>query len=83
MIRRIEGTVDAVDTPIGLLPAEDGLNLDGLDLSEEAVEQLFAIDQTSWLAECDLTEEYFDKFGDKVPAALRAELASVRYHLKD
>jgi phosphoenolpyruvate carboxykinase (GTP) len=83
MIRRIEGKADAVDTPIGLLPAEDGLNLDGLDLSEEAVDQLFAIDQASWLAECDLTEEYFDKFGDKVPPALRAELASVRYHLKD
>ena len=83
MIRRIEGSADAVDTPIGLLPAEDGLNLDGLDLSQEAVDQLFAIDQTSWLAECDLTEEYFDKFGDRVPPALRAELASVRYHLKD
>ncbi|MDJ0348055.1 phosphoenolpyruvate carboxykinase (GTP) [Cryobacterium sp. PH29-G1] len=83
MIRRIQGTADAVDTPIGLLPAENGLNLDGLDLSKEAVDQLFAIDQTSWLAECDLTEEYFDKFGEKVPPALRAELASVRYHLKD
>ncbi len=83
MIRRIEGSAGAVDTPIGLLPTENGLNLDGLDLSTEAVDQLFAIDQTSWLAECDLTEEYFDKFGDKVPAALRAELASVRYHLKD
>ncbi|SDM73816.1 phosphoenolpyruvate carboxykinase (GTP) [Cryobacterium flavum] len=83
MIRRIQGRIDAVDTPIGLLPAEDGLNLDGLDLSKEAVDQLFAIDKTSWLAECDLTEEYFDKFGDKVPPALRAELASVRYHLKD
>ena len=83
MIRRIEGSADAVDTPIGLLPAEGALNLDGLDLSQESVDQLFAIDQTSWLAECDLTEEYFDKFGDKVPPALRAELASVRYHLKD
>ena len=83
MIRRIEGSADAVDTPIGLLPAEGALNLDGLDLSKESVDQLFAIDQTSWLAECDLTEEYFDKFGDKVPPALRAELASVRYHLKD
>ena len=82
MIRRIEGTADAVDTPIGLLPAEGSLNLDGLDLSKESVDQLFAIDQTSWLAECDLTEEYFDKFGDRVPPALRAELASVRYHLK-
>jgi len=83
MIRRIEGSADAVDTPIGLLPAEGGLNLDGLNLSTEAVDSLFAIDQTSWLTECDLTEEYFDKFGDRVPPALRAELASVRYHLKD
>lgn len=83
MIRRVEGKAHAIDTPIGLLPAENGLNLDGLDLSPESVDQLFAIDQTSWLAECDLTEQYFNKFGDTVPPALRAELASVRYHLKD
>ncbi len=82
MIRRIEGSTGAVDTPIGLLPADGALNLTGLDLSAEDVDQLFAIDQTSWLTECDLTEEYFDTFGNKVPPALRAELASVRYHLK-
>ncbi|KGJ72484.1 phosphoenolpyruvate carboxykinase [Cryobacterium roopkundense] len=82
MVRRIEGSADAIDTPIGLLPAEDGLNLDGLDLSKEALDQLFDIDTNSWLAECDLTEEYFTKFGDRMPPALLAELASVRYHLK-
>ncbi|WP_081882241.1 phosphoenolpyruvate carboxykinase (GTP) [Cryobacterium sp. MLB-32] len=83
MVRRIEGHADAIDTPIGLLPTEDGLNIDGLDLAPEALEQLFDIDTNSWLAECDLTEEYFAKFGDRMPAALLAELASVRYHLKD
>jgi len=83
MVRRIEGEADAIDTPIGLLPAEDGLNLDGLNLSAEAVDQLFHIDIDSWLAECDLTEEYFAKFGERMPPALLAELASVRYHLKD
>ncbi|MDH6235878.1 phosphoenolpyruvate carboxykinase (GTP) [Cryobacterium sp. CG_9.6] len=83
MVRRIEGHADAIDTPIGLLPTEDGLNLDGLDLSADALEQLFHIDETSWLAECDLTDEYFSQFGDRVPPALLAELASVRYHLKD
>lgn len=46
------------------------------------MEHLFRIDQKSWLAECDLTEEYFGKFGDRVPPALLAELASVRYHFK-
>ncbi|TFB85623.1 phosphoenolpyruvate carboxykinase (GTP) [Cryobacterium algoricola] len=82
IVRRIEGSTDAVDTPIGRLPAAGALNLGGLDLAEETVEQLFHIDRTSWLAECDLTEEYFAQFGDRVPAALLAELASVRYHLK-
>ncbi|MFC5930827.1 phosphoenolpyruvate carboxykinase (GTP) [Cryobacterium melibiosiphilum] len=83
MVRRLEGQAEARDTPIGLLPTADGLNVEGLDLSEKDLEQLFAIDPASWLAECDLTEEYFNKFGDRVPPALLAELASVRYHLKD
>lgn len=82
MVRRIEGSAITVDTPIGLLPGEDGLNLTGLDLSPNEVEQLFRIDNASWLAECDLTEEYFNQFGDRVPPALNAELASVRYNLK-
>ncbi|MEO6200683.1 MAG: phosphoenolpyruvate carboxykinase (GTP) [Cryobacterium sp.] len=81
IIRRVEGKAGAVDTPIGLLPAES-LNLDGLDLSDDQVEQLFRIDAPSWLAECDLTEEFFSRFGDRVPPALYAELASVRYNLR-
>jgi len=81
IIRRVEGAADAVDTPIGLLPVDGALNLDGLDVSPDALEQLFRIDPASWLAECDLTEAFFARFGSRVPAALHAELASVRYHL--
>jgi phosphoenolpyruvate carboxykinase (GTP) len=81
IIRRVEGAVDAVDTPIGRMPEPDALNLDGLDVSEDALEQLFRIDPASWLAECDLTEEFFARFGGRVPPALHAELASLRYHL--
>ncbi|HSP53004.1 MAG TPA: phosphoenolpyruvate carboxykinase domain-containing protein, partial [Cryobacterium sp.] len=83
IVRRIEGFADARDTPIGHLPVEGGLDLKGLDLSDTDVEQLFAIDQASWLAECDLTEEYFKMFGDRVPPALLSELASVRYNLRN
>jgi phosphoenolpyruvate carboxykinase (GTP) len=82
IVRRTEKSVGAVDTPIGYLPDEDDLDLEGLHLSTDAVEQLFHVDHTSWLAECDLTEEYFDQFGSRVPPALRAELASLRYQLK-
>ncbi|GAB3119875.1 phosphoenolpyruvate carboxykinase (GTP) [Glaciibacter psychrotolerans] len=82
IVRRVQGDADAVTTPIGLLPAEGALNLDGLDLTPEATAALFEIDPQSWLAECDLTEEYFGLFGDKVSPALQAELASLRYQLK-
>ena len=42
---------------------------------------MFAVDPDSWLAEADLTEEYFEKFGDKVPAKLRDELTRLRDRL--
>jgi phosphoenolpyruvate carboxykinase (GTP) len=81
IIRRVEGNVGSVDSPIGRLPVVAELSLDDLDISAETVDALFDVDRQSWLAECDLTEEYFEQFGSTVPAALNAELASLRYHL--
>src|SRR5690606_13329782 len=70
VLRRVEGTVAADSSPVGLLPLAQDLELDGLDLTPEALDELFAIDPSSWLAECDLTEEYFAKFGDRLPERL-------------
>ncbi|MCM3779486.1 phosphoenolpyruvate carboxykinase (GTP) [Microbacterium hydrocarbonoxydans] len=81
IIRRISGDVPAVDSPIGRLPRIEDLNLDGIDVPEADLEELFSIDPQAWKTEADLTEEFYDTFGDKVPAALRAELASLRYRL--
>ena len=83
VIRRIEGEADAVDTPIGRVPTTDGLNFDGLGLTEGQLAELFAIDPVTWLAESNLTEEYFDKFGDRVPVELREQLAALRGRLQD
>ena len=82
IVGRLEGEAGAKETPIGLLPADDALNLDGIEITDGELEQLFHVDPASWLAECELTEEYFGQFGDRVPAALRAELSSLRYHLE-
>ena len=81
IIRRIAGDVPAVDSPIGRLPRVEDLNLDGLDIPAADLEELFSVDAEAWKTEADLTEEFYDTFGDKVPAALRAELASLRYRL--
>jgi phosphoenolpyruvate carboxykinase (GTP) len=82
VIRRIDGHAAAAETPIGRVPAEGSLNFEGLDLSAEQVEELFEIDPVTWLAEADLTEEYFAKFGDHVPAELNAQLAALRDRLR-
>ena len=82
IIERLEGGVGAVDSPIGLMPEAGDLNLDGLDVPASDLEQLFAVDTTTWLAECDLTEDYFAQFGDSVPTAVRAQLADLRERLQ-
>ena len=81
IIRRVQGEVAADDSPIGRLPRVADLNLDGIDVTDEDLEQLFAIDPDSWLREADLTEEFYETFDGRVPATLQAELAALRYRL--
>ncbi len=82
IIRRVDGTVAAVDSPIGRLPRTEDLNLEGTDVSQDDLEQLFAIDPNSWLREADLTEEFYAEFDGRVPAALQTELQALRHRLK-
>ncbi len=81
IVRRLDGEAEAVSTPIGLVPAAGDLNVEGLDISTDKLADLFAIDPNTWLAEADLTEEYYLQFGDRVPEALHLELAGLRERL--
>ncbi|WP_313355226.1 phosphoenolpyruvate carboxykinase (GTP) [Microbacterium sp.] len=81
IIRRISGEVTAVDSPIGRLPRREDLNLDGLDITDADLDELFDIDIDAWLAEADSTEEFYAMFGDALPSALRSELEALRYRL--
>lgn len=82
IIERVEGRVGAIETPIGHIPEEGDLFVEGIDVSDEEMAELFAVDAESWLTECDLTEEYFEMFGDNVPQSLRDELAGLRARLE-
>lgn len=81
IVRRIEGQAGAVESPVGRLPRTSELNLDGLSVTDEDLAELFAVDPASWATEADLTQEFFDGFDGRVPAALQAELAALRYRL--
>lgn len=81
IVDRLEGNAEGVDSPLGILPKLEDLNLDGLDLPQEALTELFNIDKNSWLEECQLTDEYFEMFGDRIPAELEAELSVLKERL--
>ncbi len=79
--RRIDGDAAVTDLPIGRVPAEGSLNLEGLEIAPSSMEQLFAVDPAMWSAECDLTERFFDQFGSRVPPVLTTQLTALRKRL--
>jgi phosphoenolpyruvate carboxykinase (GTP) len=73
VLRRCKGEVDCAETPIGRLPLPGDLRLDGIDVSAETVSALLAVDVEAWKAEIADIGEYLQSFGERTPAALRAE----------
>ncbi|MFN7213543.1 MAG: phosphoenolpyruvate carboxykinase (GTP) [Lysobacteraceae bacterium] len=73
MLKRCEGKAGAVDTPVGLFPKREDMNLEGLRLSDEARDVLFGYDRDGWEAEMASIGEYLAEFGPRLPAALEAE----------
>ena len=81
IFRRCEGKAEAVETPIGLLPCEDDIDLDGLDLSPEAVTALLSVDEGAARGELPQMEAHLARFGDELPAEVRAQLEALKKRL--
>lgn len=81
IVARLEGEVASVDSAIGGLPMISEFNVAGLGLSPEVMGQLFDVDLDRWLNEAELTEEYFARFGDHLPAEMSAQLDGLRMRL--
>ena len=73
MLDRIEGRAAATETPIGFVPTPGSLTLDGLAISRPVVDELLRVDAQEWSAEADATAEFFEIFGDRLPAEIRSE----------
>ena len=73
MIRRVNGEVGAVETPIGALPQPEHVNLEGVELSDEARTKLFGFDRAGWRAEFASLGSFLDEFGERIPRSLKAE----------
>jgi len=83
IVQRCAGKADATETPIGLVPAEGALDVEGLDIAAADLEELFAIDPDEWREQLPQVHEYYAKFGEDLPDELTAQLAALEQRLDE
>jgi phosphoenolpyruvate carboxykinase (GTP) len=81
MCERLDGKAGSVETPIGILPSEDALDLSGLDIPQENVRELMKVDIEQWRAELPDIENHFSVFGGRLPRRLATQLEGLRSRL--
>ncbi|HET9089549.1 MAG TPA: phosphoenolpyruvate carboxykinase (GTP) [Acidimicrobiales bacterium] len=81
VFERVAGRGEAVETPIGLLPAPGALNVEGLNLPEAALERLLHVDVEAWRREVPLIREHYAQFADRIPPRLVAQVDDLEARL--
>jgi phosphoenolpyruvate carboxykinase (GTP) len=74
MCDRVDEKVEARETPIGLLPVKNEIDLSGLNISSDDIKELLSIDMEAWKAEIPDIENHFSSFGDHLPDRLKKQL---------
>ena len=81
ILDRCEGKADAVETAIGYEPKAEDINIEGLDIDLEVVKGLLDVDKDLWKEDAAGIEEFYKKFGDRLPKELKAELETLKKNL--
>ena len=77
---RCEGKAEAVETPLGYVPAPGSLDLEGLEITDSELEKITTVDKETWKKELSGLKEWYAKF-DHMPDELVAALAKLELDL--
>jgi len=79
---RCTGRGEATETPIGFIPplGGEGIDTDGLEVSEADMTELLRVDIEEWRAQLPQFREHLAKF-DRLPAELNAQLDALQQRL--
>ena len=81
MCERVEGKAGAVETPIGLVPKVADLDLKGLDLSAEKMEELLKVDIDAWKNEIPEVREFLGTMGSHLPERMSKQVDALAERL--
>jgi phosphoenolpyruvate carboxykinase (GTP) len=82
VVERVCGTGKAMKTPIGMMPTEDAIDVDGLDVSKEDMHELLLVKKDEWLNEVESIREHYKSYGEKLPKELLHQLDALEARLK-
>ncbi len=81
VFERVSGRGEAVETPIGLVPAPGAIDISGTSVTREDMDELLRVDLDGWRAEVPLIREHFAQFGDRLPKELAAAVDDLERRL--
>ncbi len=81
VFRRCEGRGEVFETSLGLLPAIGDLDLEGLDISPDALDELLTVDDDAVRQQLPQIEEHLSKFGDALPDEIRNQFEALKARL--
>ena len=81
IFRRCEGEGETIETPIGRVPLEGEINIEGLDLSEERMRELLTVDPEAVKEQMPQLKEHLARFGDRLPNEIRSQLEALESRL--
>jgi phosphoenolpyruvate carboxykinase (GTP) len=82
VVERVAGTGKAVKTPIGMMPAKGAIDIDGLDVSENDMDELLKVNNAEWLNEVESIRGHYTGYGAKLPKELDEQLTALEARLK-
>ena len=83
IVERVSGKGQAVETPIGHLPAPGAIDTSGLDITDEQMAELLNVNVEEWLNEIESIREHYARFEETLPEALSDELAALEARLRE
>ena len=81
VFERVAGQAEAVESPIGMLPGESDLDLDGLSISDDDLHALLAVDTAGWSQAIPQIRQHYAQFDGKMPAQLSMALDALEENL--
>jgi len=79
---RVAGEADAVKTPIGYMPIEGAIDVNGLDVTTAEMQELLEVNNAEWLDEVESIKAHYATYGAKLPVELQNQLAALEARLK-